>query len=80
MAATREIDAVSVHGTDNHYAFVAQDGGIWGVGHRVQGRGSNDVKLRKIPKPAECKDYKKIACGKSQRWILTKTGQLFANG
>ena len=37
-------------------------------------------KLRMIEKPADCTNFEKVVCGKYNRFILTKSGELFCQG
>jgi len=53
-----------ITGEHYHYTMVGEDESIWGVGYRVQGSGHDNCKLRKIRKPADCVDIKKLTSGK----------------
>jgi len=73
------IDPVDVYVAHHQAMFVGSDESIMGTGFRVQGT-DNDVKMRTINRPDECKDYKKVIIGKFFRLIFTKSGKLFFNG
>lgn len=61
-------------------ALIGEDESIWGIGHKVQGRGLENCVLRKIERPANCVGYKKVVAGKFQRYVLTESGLVFCNG
>ena len=61
---TAEIKPVMVTGDHHHYTIVGEDETIWGLGYRVQGSGRENCKLRKMEKPGDCIDYKKVTSGK----------------
>ena len=60
--------------------LVCEDETIWGFGDRVQGKGPENTKLRKIEKDPGCTNFKKVVCGNDSRIILTKSGLLFCSG
>ena len=59
--------------------FVNKDESIWAMG---QGMSGEDDKgwLRKIDKPEDCSDYKKLINFNTYRLVLTNSGKLFVNG
>ena len=72
-----------MYSKNHHACFICEDESVWGFGYRGHhGRNdySDDIKFRKIPKPEECKDYKKVTLGKFSRIILTNSGKVFFNG
>jgi hypothetical protein len=80
LLETADFKPKMITGEHYHYTMIGEDDSIWGLGYRVQGEGQSNCKLRKITKPADCVDFKKLTSGKFQRWILTNSGKIFGQG
>ena len=68
---TAQCAVAQVYSCHEAAIYVSADDTIWGVGYRAQGQGRDNCSLRRIEKPDDCCNYKKIAHGKFFRVILT---------
>lgn len=75
-----KLSIVQVEGNAQHFSFLGKDGSFWGIGARVQSRGPEKIKLRKIGTSEFKGKIVKMIAGKHQRWILTSDGNVHFQG